>query len=91
MEIWEGLGALGNPEELWSAFKTTIFDVAVGYPGTHHWEKKNFVSQGTLDIIDQRHRTRFNGRAVLFRKLRHKTVHALRVERRIMCEESVRG
>ena len=25
-----GLGALGNPEELWSAFKTTILDVAGG-------------------------------------------------------------
>ena len=30
------LGALGNySEELWSAFKTTIFDVAGGYLGTH--------------------------------------------------------
>ena len=25
-----GLGALGNPEELWSDFKTTILDVAGG-------------------------------------------------------------
>ena len=25
-----GLGALGNPEELWSAFKATVFDVAGG-------------------------------------------------------------
>ena len=25
-----GLGALGNPEELWSAFKTTVLDVAGG-------------------------------------------------------------
>ena len=29
-----GLGALGNPEELWSAFKTTILDVAGGCLGT---------------------------------------------------------
>ena len=30
-----GLGALGNPEELWSVFKTTILDVAGGCLGTH--------------------------------------------------------
>ena len=68
-----GLGALGDPEELWSAFKTTVLDVAGGCLGTHHRAKKNFVSQGTLDIIDQSRRTRLNGRAELFRELRHKT------------------
>ena len=47
------LDALGNPEELWSAFNTTIFDVAGGYLGTHRRAKINFVSQGTLDTIDQ--------------------------------------
>ena len=50
------LGALGNPEKLWSAFKTTILDVAGGSFGTHRRAKKNFVSQATLDIIDQSHR-----------------------------------
>ena len=39
--------------------------------------KKNFVSQWTLDNIDQSNRTRLNCRTELFRKLRHKTVHAL--------------
>ena len=29
------LGTLGNPEELWSAFKATILDVAGGGLGTH--------------------------------------------------------
>ena len=48
-----GLGALGGPEELWSAFKTTVLDVAGGCLGTHQRAKKNFVSQGTLDTIDQ--------------------------------------
>ena len=48
-----GLGALGEPEELWSAFKTTILDVAGGCLGTHRRAKKNFDSQGTLDTIDQ--------------------------------------
>ena len=43
--------------------------------------KKNFVSQRTLDAIDQSYRVRLNGRAVLFRELRHKTVHALRVDK----------
>ena len=38
-----GLGALWNPKELWSAFKTSILDVASGYHGTHHRAKKNFV------------------------------------------------
>ena len=41
------LGALGNPEEMWSAFKTTIFDVAGGCLGTHHRVNKNFVSRDT--------------------------------------------
>ena len=77
----EGLGALGNPEELWSAFKTTVLDVAGGYLGTHRRAKKNFVSQGTLDSIDQSRRARLNGRAELFRELRRKTARALRVDK----------
>ena len=70
------LGALGNPEELWSAFKPTILDVVGGCLGTHRRAKKNFDSQGTLDTIDQSRRDRFNGRAELFRELRRKTVHS---------------
>ena len=62
-----GLGALGNPEELWSAFKTTVLDAAGGCLGTHSGVKKNFVTQGTLDTIDQSRRARLNGRAELFR------------------------
>ena len=30
-----GLRALGDPEELWSSFKTTVLDVAGGCLGTH--------------------------------------------------------
>ena len=41
------LGALGGPEELWSAFKTTVLDVAGGCLGTHCRAKKNFVSRDT--------------------------------------------
>ena len=63
---------MGNPEELWSAFRTTVLDVAGGCLGTHRRAKKNFVSQGTLDTIDQSHRARLIGRAELFRELRHK-------------------
>ena len=76
-----GLGALGDPEELWSALKTTVLDVAGGCLGTHCRAKKNFVSQGMLDTIDQSHRARLNGRAELFRELRHKIVRALRVDK----------
>ena len=76
-----GLGALGGPEELWSAFKTTILDVAVGCLLTHCMAKKYFVSQGTLNTIDQNRRARLNGRAELFRELGHKTVHELRVDK----------
>ena len=76
-----GLGALGDPEELWSAFKTTILDVAGKCLGTHTRAKKNFISQGTLDTIDQSRRARLNGRAELFRELRRKTVRALRVDK----------
>ena len=85
-DFW-GLDALGNPEELLSVFKTTILDVAGGCLGTHQRAKKNFVSQGTLDTIYQSHRARLNGRAELFRELRHKTVRALRVDN----EAYVRG
>ena len=42
-----GLGALENPEELWSVFKTTILDVAGRCLGTHCRAKKNFVSRDT--------------------------------------------
>ena len=59
-DFW-GLGALGNPEELWSAFQTTILDVAGGCLGTHRRVKNNFVSQGTLDTIDHSRRARLNG------------------------------
>jgi len=82
-----GLGALGGPEGLWSAFKTTVLDVVGGCLGTHGRAKKNFVSQETLDAIDQSCRARLNGRAELFRLLRRKTVHALRVDK----EAYVRG
>ena len=70
-----------NPEELWSAFKTTILDVADGCLEIHRGVKKNFVSQGTLDTIDESRGARLNGRTELFRELRHKTVRALRVHK----------
>ena len=41
-----GLGALGGPEELWSAFKTTILDVVGGCLGTHHRVKRILSLQG---------------------------------------------
>ena len=63
---------LGDPEELWSAFKTTVLDVAGGCLGTH-WRAKNNFAQGTLDTIDQSRRSRLNGRAELFRELRRKS------------------
>ena len=53
MGIWGVLDVLGDPEELWGDFKTTIHDVASGRLGTHRRVNKNFVSQETLDIIDQ--------------------------------------
>ena len=72
---------MGDPEELWSAFKTTIPDVVGGYLGTHNWVKKNFVSQRILNTIYQSCKARLNGRAELFRELRRKTVHALREDK----------
>ena len=83
MEIWGGLGAFGDPKELWSAFKTTVIDVAGRCLGTHRRAKKTFVSQGTLDTIDQSRRARLNGRAELFRELRRKTVRAQRVDKKV--------
>ena len=47
------LGGLGNPEEWWIAFKTTILDVDGGHLGTHKRVNKNFVSHRTRDTIDQ--------------------------------------
>ena len=70
-----------DPEELWRAIKTTILDVAGGCLGTHHRAKKNVVSQGTLDTIDQSRWAQRKGRAELFRELRCKTAHALRVDK----------
>ena len=72
---------MGNPEELRSAFKTTILAVAGECLETHRWTKKNFVSQEILDPIDESYRARLNGRAELFRELRCKTVRALMVEK----------
>ena len=76
---------------MWSAFKTTIHDVAGGCLGTHHWAKKNYVFQGTLDIIDKSCRARLNGRAELFRELRHKTVPVLKADKEVSPVESVKG
>ena len=72
---------MGNPQELWSAFKTKILDVAGGGLGIHRRAKKDFVSQGTLDTIDQSRRARLNDRAELCRELRCKTVRALTVDK----------
>ena len=47
-----GLGVLWDPEELWSAFKTTVV-VASACLRSHLKAKKNFVSQGMLDTIDE--------------------------------------
>ena len=44
-------GYFAESWELWSAFN--ILDVVGGCLGTHLRVKKNFVSQGTLDTIDQ--------------------------------------
>ena len=49
--------------------------------------RRRILSQGTMDTIAQSHRNRLNGRAVLFRELRRKTVSALRVDK----EAYVRG
>ena len=91
MEILGGgggrLDAWVDPEELWSAFKTTVLNVAGGCLGTHRRAKKNFVSQWTLETIDQSRRASLNGTAELFRELRCKTVRALRVDK----EAYVRG
>ena len=58
-----------------------LVDVVGGCLGTHHRVKKNFVSQGILDTIDQSRRARLKGRDELFRELRRKTVCALRVDK----------
>ena len=62
-------------------FKTTILDVAGGCLETHRRTKKNCVSQGTLDTIDENRRARLNGRTELFRELRCKTVCVMRVDK----------
>ena len=81
METWRGLGALGDPEEFWSAFKTTVLFVASGCLGTNRRAKKNFVSQGTLDTIEQSRRGRLHCRAEMFTELRRTSVHTLRVDK----------
>ena len=88
--ILRGLGVSGDPEWLWSAFKTTILDIAGGFLGTIHQTKRNFVFQGILDTIDQCHRARFDGRTELFSELRHKTVCSLWVGTEDYVEESLK-
>ena len=77
-----------DPEELWSAFKTTILDVAGGCLGTQRRAtKKNFcLSRDTGYHL--RHRARLNGRAELFRELRRITGRA---PRRVYKAAYVRG
>ena len=43
--------------------------------------EEEFCVLKTLNTIDQSHRDRLNGRAELFRELRHKIVHALGVDK----------
>ena len=64
-------------------FQDTVLDVAGRCLGTHRRVKKNFVSQETLDTIDQSRRARLKGRAELFRELRHKTASVLRVDKEV--------
>ena len=75
------MGAGAKADGVWRVFKTNIIDVASRCVGTHRRAKKNFVSQGTLDTIDQ------SRTAEMFRELRRKTVRALRVDK----ETYVRG
>ena len=70
---------------------STVLDVAGGCLGTHHRAKKNFVSQVTLDSIDQSRRARLNGRAELFRELRHKTVCTLMVDKKAHVQGNCEG
>ena len=58
---------------------------------THCRVKKNFVSQGTLDTIDQSRRARLTGRTELFRELRHKTVRVPRVDKEAYVREICEG
>ena len=43
--------------------------------------RRRILSQGTLETIEQSRRARLNGRAELFRELRRKIGHALRVDK----------
>ena len=58
-----GLGALGILKSCGVPSRTLSLMLPVGCLGTHHRAKKNCVSQGTLDTIDQNCRARLNGRA----------------------------
>ena len=53
--------------------------------------EEEFVSQGTLDTIDQSRRARLNDRAEMFTEVRCKILHVLRVDKGPMCEDSVKG
>ena len=64
------VGVSADPKKFWSAFKNTILHVAGGWLGTHRKVKRNVVSQGTLNTIDQSRRGKLNGRSKLFSKLR---------------------
>ena len=79
--LWEILKSCGVPLRPPSLMlPVDVLELTIG-------RKKNFVSQGILDTIDQSRRARLNGTAELFMELRHKTVCALRVDK----ETYVRG
>ena len=71
------LGALGDPEKLWSVFKTTILGVDGVCLVTHRRGRIILSLKGHWITLTSR-RARLNE---LFRELRHKTVRALRVDK----------
>ena len=70
-EILKSCGVLSRPPSL--MLPVDVLELTVG--------QRRIWSLGILNIIDQSCRARLNGRAELLRELRHKTVHALKVDK----------
>ena len=82
--LWEVLKSCGVPSRPPSLMlPVDVLELTAG--------QRRILSQGTLDTIDKSRRARLNGRAELFRELRRKTAHALRVDKEVYMRGTCEG
>jgi exonuclease III len=85
-----GLRDCGDPEQMWSSFKTAILEAAGDVIGTRSRARKSFISSDTLALIERARKARLSGEPALARSLRRQVVRSLRADKeafvRTICE-----